>query len=317
MQPDLRRLAGLAARHYGLSAQRVEPLPGGLSALAYALTDRAGARYFLKVYDLSRAGVSRWTEPIAQYAPVLCAMGQSPALRGRVPQPVLTSSGAACCGDGDFTCLLYRWIDGRALPDAPLADAQLEALAGIVAAVHAHPLPEDGGPETLRERFAVPFARSLENLLAQAPEGLVPSAAGAKTRALLAQLEALAPRARALGLPMVWTHGDIHRGNLMDTDRGLTLIDWEGLSIAPPEADLFFLGRYEPGFSARYRARSGYAPHPGALAFFAIRRRLDDIHEFLRALLIDRVGGGEGWAQRRYLAAELARLDPPMTFDFI
>lgn len=316
MRPDIQALADLVGRHYGLAAARIDALPGGLSALAYALIDRTGTRYFLKAYDLSRAGVSRWTEPIAQYIPALCAMAQSPALAGRVPQPVLTSSGAPCCGDGAFTCLLYRWIDGRAPSRASLTGAQLDALADIVAAVHAHPLP-GGGPEALRERFDAPFAAGLERLLREAPGDLVPPAAGEKTRALLARLRGLAPRVRALGLPMGWTHGDIHRGNLMETDQGLMLIDWEGLSVAPPEADLFFLGRYEPGFSARYRARAGYAPHPEALAFFGARRRLDDIHEFLRALLIDRVGGEEGRAQRRYLAAELARLDPPMTFDFI
>ncbi len=40
---------------------------------------------------------------------------------------------------------------------------------------------------------------------------------------------------------MVFCHTDLHNWNLMQSKNILILIDWEGLKVAPPEADLMFL----------------------------------------------------------------------------
>jgi spectinomycin phosphotransferase len=121
----------------------------------------------------------------------------------------------------------------------------------------------------------------------------------------------------ALRLPLVLCHGDIHRGNLMQSPGRLMLIDWEGMYLAPPEADLFFFRRGQTEANAYYKKLSGYTPNPAALEFFGVRRRLEDIYEFLVSLLVDRVTGEDFEIRHRYLQSELERLSLPMEFDFL
>lgn len=80
----------------------------------------------------------------------------------------------------------------------------------------------------------------------------------------------------------------------------LILIDWEGLSLAPVEADLFsftdgFFFDYaqELFFSAYQQGQTGYRIDENALAFYRLRRRLEDISEFACSLAYDELSAAE------------------------
>ncbi len=87
-------------------------------------------------------------------------------------------------------------------------------------------------------------------------------------------------------------HTDLHAGNLlMGNDGGLHLIDWDGLSLAPRERDLMFIGaavggrwgRENPlGFEDGYGSDRG---DPRWIAWYRHWRILQDLIEFQQVLL--------------------------------
>lgn len=308
-------LCQLMKAHYGFRTVEIRKTKGGFSALAYLVTDGRGERFFLKVYDRRRAGAARWIDAIPYYTPILKAMGEFPVLQGRVPEPVMTLQGAPACMDEFRTCLLYRFIEGASLQGKQFTQEKLHELMGIIAAVHRFSVPEQLCNSLARERFALPFAEKLEELIQAAPGEIMPEEKKSRVRFLLEHARKLGDQ--MMPLPYVLCHGDIHRGNLMDTAHGLVLIDWDGMCFAPPEADLFFFQRCQAQMNAVYRDLCGCVPNPMALEFFGVRRRLEDIYEFLVPLLAERISKEDDKLYLRYLKNELERLSLPMEFDFL
>ena len=69
------------------------------------------------------------------------------------------------------------------------------------------------------------------------------------------------------------------------------LVDWEGLKLAPAEADLFLLADkpWYPHFGEIYTAlRPDYRPNAMAMEFYTLRRWLEDLYEWIQQLLFDR-----------------------------
>jgi hypothetical protein len=75
---------------------------------------------------------------------------------------------------------------------------------------------------------------------------------------------------------------------------GLVLLDWEGLRFAPREADLFMF-KYERYWGQRwnefYNVYKKTHPHlelsETAMRFFQLRRRLNDVDEFVNNIVLD------------------------------
>lgn len=74
------------------------------------------------------------------------------------------------------------------------------------------------------------------------------------------------------------THGDIHPGNLLNTETGYFLIDWEEAEIAPPERDLGIMAErwvisvsplelFE-NFLQIYKRDCGYVINPNIVIFY-------------------------------------------------
>jgi len=87
-------------------------------------------------------------------------------------------------------------------------------------------------------------------------------------------------------------HTDLHAGNLlMGNDGGLHLIDWDGLSLAPRERDLMFIGGAVGGRWGRENPlgfEEGYGSDrsdPRWIAWYRHWRILQDLIEFQQVLL--------------------------------
>jgi spectinomycin phosphotransferase len=77
--------------------------------------------------------------------------------------------------------------------------------------------------------------------------------------------------------PLVLCHGDAHGNNVIQGER-LVLADWEGLHLAPAEADLFIYAWHPHGdmlLEAYEAARRGYRINHDLLNFYVRRRRID------------------------------------------
>ena len=166
----------------------------------------------------------------------------------------------------------------------------------------------------ISETYVVPFLADIEAYLCarDLPEDvrqiLVPHAS-----ILMTAINRLGQRAEGMRLERpacTLCHTDVHGWNLMWDGEALHLIDWEGLMFAPAEADLFafsdgfFFDYAREEFLQTYAAlRPDFALNPQAMNFYRLRRRVEDIYEFLRGILAD----GLGKLERQKSLAHLRR----------
>jgi spectinomycin phosphotransferase len=295
VEPDLDKavLAAALQRDYGLAASAVRFVPVGETAWCYQVTDEQGGRWFLK---LGRPGA---IEPArAEFA---LELGRALAELGLpVPRPQPTRGGALWCWLGGLRLALFEFVDGAPLSDRDLSAAGLtERVAGLAAAVHgatgalAVPVP-------FAEMFEV-WTDGLRGCLAAleadagGADGLV-----AEGRALVwpqhvallgmqQRVQALGDAVRSRPRELVLCHGDLRGDNLLGDRAGrVWLVDWDGAMLAPRERDLvLFTGRGFAAFLAGYQraADRGIDADADLLAFFLLRRNLEDLVDWLAGVL--------------------------------
>ena len=313
------RFSGMLREHHGISAGRVAEREGGWSARAFRV-DAGGRAFFLKAYDKRRASTKTLTAAIDAYMPVVLWLDGNTALKGKIVCPVLTNSGACKFEDADFVCILFPHIEGETVRGNPLSAAQAAEIAGIIAELHRHGAEIPVPTGAIRESFAVPFCAALKEMIPAGhgaredePLAILKKRESALLRAI-GKTEALAGKLRNDNLPFVLCHTDAHGWNMMQSDR-LVLLDWEGLKLAPREADLFaFAGNLfwhdcaDEFFRVYGKTHAGCEIDPDALAFYQTRRRLEDIFEFAQSLLRDGIAGGERERALSHLRRECALL---------
>jgi spectinomycin phosphotransferase len=291
VEPQLDRgvLAAAVGRHYGLTVRVVDFIPVGETAWCYRVTDDGGARWFLK---LGRPGA---IEP--GRGEFSLRLGEALAGLGLpVPRPRRTRAGELWCWLDGLRVAVFEFVDGRSLDDQDLRLPELaRRVARLVAAVHAA-TPRLAGSVPFTETFEV-WTDGLQRCLA----GLGPGAVGlvAEARALVwpqrgallgmqQRVQMLGQAARSQPGERVLCHGDLIGDNLLG-DRGgrLWAVDWDGAALAPRERDLaLFTGQGFERFLEDYRADVGALDlDPTLVAFFLLRRNLDDLVDWLGAVL--------------------------------
>lgn len=303
--------------HYDIDVADVFPQQGGWSALAYKVCTAERA-YFLKVYEKSRASTPKWTALIDNYVPILLWLLQHSGLKGKIPAPVPTNHGHYQCEDENGIYLLYEYIRGDTIGDNVLTREQVSQLADIMAELHRYgeEIPLD--TDAVKEDFQLPFLQPLTNMLekefsklpSDVRERLQPYIAS--IQGLACTIEGLSERLRHGNIKMSLCHTDLHSWNLMQSGRQLMLIDWEGLRLAPVEADMMFLVD-EPFFDQFmniYRKHHpGYAVNADALQCYQGRRKLEDIWEFLEQLVYDVQDAPQREATLNHLTKELQQIN--------
>lgn len=277
---------------YGLEHAEVIPQQGGWAALAYRVQiDKQ--TYFLKVYEKSRASTPKWTALIDDYVPVLLWLEDHSSLRGKIPVPILTQDGCYQCEDDEGIYLLYEYIVGDTIADHELTKDQVRQLAEIVAELHRYGEEIPMLTSAMKESFDVPFLGSLRSILdVDIPFDIreVMFHHTDRLKGLMHEVESLSEELKGRNLRMALCHTDIHGWNLMSAGRQLKLIDWEGLKLAPVEADMMFFTE-KPYFSEFMKIYTNTHPYYEvnieALKFYQGRRRLEDVWEFTEQLLYD------------------------------
>jgi spectinomycin phosphotransferase len=77
------------------------------------------------------------------------------------------------------------------------------------------------------------------------------------------------------------THGEPHPGNLIRTDAGLRLIDWDTVALARPERDLWMLDDGSPGCLGLFEELTGHEVSEPAVKFYRLAWTLSDIASFV------------------------------------
>lgn len=309
----MQRLQTILRTFYEINCLQLSPLQGGWAALAYKVVDHK-SRYFLKVYEKSRASTAKWTAHIDDYVPILLWLKEQTALRHNIPVPILTKDGAYQCEDEEGIYLLYEYIEGETIGERNLTQAQMIQLSKILAELHKYTASDLVNADKLQEDFDVAFLQSLRDIL-HLPACSLPDDIKTIIRPVSKHLDRMIEQTSMLSSAlknekrkMSLCHMDIHHWNLMQTDQHLILIDWEGLKLAPVEADIMSLLNkpYYMDFLHVYQSvHKDFSIHPDALQFYQYRRKLEDVWEFTEQLLYDHQPKQEREATLRALGNEL------------
>jgi aminoglycoside phosphotransferase (APT) family kinase protein len=192
----------------GTGSLVVEHLSSGLVSEVYRVV-RGGATYALKVASehAGRFGLDPvWEAGILQAA-----------ARAQIAPPLEYF-------DPERRVLVTRWIHGRSWPRRELQSAGgIARIGGLLRRVHALPIPAPAqilNPMTWIEIYRAALSRGGQMRLDPALQETAALAA--------AELDTL-PKA-----PGVVCHSDLHTQNLVDSDAGLLLLDWEYAHVTDP-----------------------------------------------------------------------------------
>ncbi|MGN7942278.1 aminoglycoside phosphotransferase family protein [Virgibacillus sp. 6R] len=301
--------------YYGINMIDIKKQQGGWAALAYEVSDGT-KKYFLKVYEKSRASTRKWASLIEQYAPILVWLNENSRLSGKIPILYITKNGNFKCEDEENIYLLYDYINGETIGDQDLTKEQIQQLTQMIVELHHYGEEVVLDKPLLKEDFSVPFLEQLRYVLNEGRSHLSHDVKklidnyNEQLKEAIFKVEQLSKLLKASDLKMALCHTDLHYWNLIKSEQ-LMLIDWEGLKLAPVEADLMFLVEkpyFEEFMEIYQKAHKNYAINDDALSFYQKRRRLEDIWEFIEQLLYDDQEGQERVETINYLKNELKRL---------
>jgi len=304
-------------KHYQIIPTNLSSQQGGWASLAYQICN-GNQSYFLKVYEKSRASTPKLTENIDQYVPVIQWLSHHSEIKDKISVPLLTVHGDYKCEDEYGIYLLYEYIDGETIGNQELTDDQVVQLSQIIANLHlfGEELPVD--TSAIIEDFQVPFSNLFRETLTIENKNIASDVQKVvrpyirQLNDLVHTLEKLSIYLKNSDLRLSLCHTDLHYFNLMQSKQQLILNDWEGLKLAPVEADLMFLvdKPYYGKFLNMYQqTHPNFKLNPNVLRFYKGRRKLEDIGEFLEQLLYDDGNEQERDMTMTYLEEELKTMD--------
>lgn len=269
---------------WGFDALTVEYLAVGFGSHHWVTRAADGDRRFATVDDLGSRDFLG-SNPSAAFDGLTMAFATAHALHHAgldwVVRPCLDEQGQVLRWlDEPFSIAVFPYVEGHTRQEYA-SDEERSGVIGLLAQLHQCA----GGQVTnvaRRETFAVPnradleaaigsvstawtggrYAEPARQLLSEHLEGV---------RRLLALYDELVQA--ALTEPQGWsvTHGEPHSANVLRTDEGLRLIDWDTALVAPVERDLWMLlDSPDDQLAKQYTAATGHAVDQSALRLYAL-----------------------------------------------
>jgi spectinomycin phosphotransferase len=295
-------VARTLADGWGIEAAVLTYAPVGAGSYHWVVADARGGRWFVTVDDLDHKSWLGSTRR-AVFAGLRQALNTARALRDQAGLGFVVAPVPA--GDGEtvwpvnkkYAVAVYPYMDGVTGEfGQPLPARARAELVGMLAALHrvvpASQVPVTDTRLSLRDALEAalgqldgswtggPFSEAARLLLASEARPI---------RDLLARFDRLAGQLAAAP-DRVITHGEPHPANLMVTDHGPVLIDWDTVGLARPERDLWWVlgDPGDPGDTSvearRYTEATGRAINPDAVTCYRIRWTLDDLAAFTQQL---------------------------------
>lgn len=278
---------------FGFECTEIVEIHGGLSAMNYKVKTDVKT-LFLKVYDKKKSQASLWIENINCYMPILVWLNENTKLQGRIVQPIKTIKNDYCFDDEENVFLLFDYIEGEAV-GKKLTNVQIIEAADIIAHLHRYGKEIPVNTEKIKEDFSVPFCFSLDHLITKNFTTL-PAEVKAILQPCLEQLISknnevlsLSEKVKSRNIKMVLCHTDAHGWNLMQGEH-LYLVDWEGIKLAPAEADLTMFTKkeyWDTFIEHYYKLCPNFNLDKDILMFYILRRKIEDIWAFIEGILFD------------------------------
>ncbi len=234
---------------------------------------------------------------------------------------------------GGHWLTLFPFIEGTLAGDSGMGERQWVSYGSVVRRVHETRLPGEMRRQLRHEDFrpywSETLVRAQKRMAPGLPEGdeieremtALWTSRESAIRRLEEAFERLASEVRALSVPLVLCHADIHAWNVMvDGDRRLRVIDWDDAMMAPKECDLIFvvggLRRGLVGPKQEGWFRSGYGEMQidrRVLAFYRHVRALSDIAARVETVLL--LPGLSPATKREALDGFVSLFDPGAIVD--
>jgi len=313
----MNEIKNILSEAYRITSNSVCPMQGGWSALAFLVTDRTGRKFVLKVYEKSRFSTLKLTARIEEYMSVAKWLNSNTPLHNKIINPVKTAFGKYKYENEEAVFLLTNYIEGDDLTGKEPTPDQVIELADIVADLHLYGIDIPVDTSAIRETFETefcPFVRQILYSTSELPVDLsdLLSCYSTEIKQATDRLEIGAKTLRSRPREDVLCHTDIHGGNILSGKEGLVLIDWENLKQGPREADFFSLIK-KPWFDLFWegykRKHPDYEIDEMNLSFYTLRRKLEDISEFIEQLCFDVMGDEARSATLNLLREECGTLN--------
>jgi spectinomycin phosphotransferase len=273
---------------YSLPLQSITFFPEGEDSYGYVIASETGEKYFAKASTAVPNSCLQVALLLRHQCNILGIVAPLETLEGTLSVPWQ-----------DFRVSLFPFIEGKSRWDLwkigkDFTDAALSLTAALLATIH-------GCTDTIASdsltvaKYDLPLRHELHTVL-EAPEK-IPARNGYQKRLLeaiaqhrseilqtLERYDSLGRSASVLRTPFVITHGDPTPGNLIiDAENQLHIIDWDGVSLGPPEKDLVsFTGeRFEVVLESYLAERQNRAAlHADIFGFYIYEWTLNEIRDY-------------------------------------
>jgi spectinomycin phosphotransferase len=283
---------------WDLDVETIEYAPVGFGSYHWVATGIGGTRRFVTVDDLD---LKPWLGDTRRsvFDGLTRAFGSAAALRDAgldfVVAPILTNDREPVRRIGErHTVALFPFIDGRSGRSFEYDTGDERAAAvGMLAQLHlATPAVEpiarridlqlpgrawlESGLQDVNESWSGgPFSKPARNSLAAHASDVVD---------LLRLFDRLSLEIVRRSTPWVVTHGEPHPVNVIRTDVGYRLVDWDTVGLAPPERDLWMVVGETDDDATAYADATGHQPDEVTLDFFRLTWDLADLASFTNVL---------------------------------
>jgi spectinomycin phosphotransferase len=297
-QFDSSALIGSLADGWGFDVATIEFAPVGFGSYHWVVTDVGGRRGFVTVDDLDRKPWLGDTRESA-FEGLASAYGGAVALRqqglGFVLAPIPTRGGGPLRRIGErHSVALFPFVDGRAADFGAYENPEdRAAVLTMVAQLHRATPAVDS--IALRIDLDLPGRGALESALRKInvtwsggplsePAWQALASRASDVADLLGLFDRLRREVATRGRDWVVTHGEPHAANVIRTDVGRMLIDWDTVGVAPPERDLWMLVYDGAADASPYVDATGHQPDKVALDFFRLTWDLGDLAAYVDVL---------------------------------
>jgi spectinomycin phosphotransferase len=293
---DAEALPNALVDGWGLDVETIDYVALGAGSYHWLVRDSAGTSSFVTVDDLDQKAWFGTTRDVV-FDGLRRAFDTARVLHEHgldlVVAPLPARDGATLRRLGPrYTVALFPFVDGRASGSWEHEPAERTPLVNLLARLHrATPavaaianrtglsLPgrehlETGLRELDQSWSGGPFSEPAREALAENAAYVVE---------LLAETDRLAAEVEGRGAVLVITHGEPHAGNVMHAGSRRFLVDWDTVSLAPPERDLWLVVE-TPDDADAYADATGHSVDADAIAFFRLTWDLKDLAEYLKLL---------------------------------
>ncbi len=279
---------------YGLPLQSITFFPEGEDSYGYITVTETGEKYFVK----ASTSVPNSRLHVAYLLRHSCNIRS-------VVAPLETQEGELSVPWQNFRVSLFPFIEGKSRWDLwkvgkDFTDAELSQTAELLATIHGCPNTTAFNALTVA-KYELPLRHKLHTALDapskeihpqnQYQKQLLNKLTSHRSEILRAieRYDSLGRSAEVLQTPFVITHGDPTPGNLiLDTDNRLHLIDWDGVSLGPPEKDLVsFTGERFEVVLERYlvERQDDISLHTDIFGFYIYEWALNEIRDYCTKIL--------------------------------